>query len=244
MSSVLKRNGQVCWEPYDMLTEANCCSFHKQQQSKHILQCRRKSLNAAPYQQVYRNGKRAHRRVHQNFLEWCYLCAEWFHTEEGWAEHCCFHLSHLQPWCGLLTFHCTFVYPGLCPFCLGDGTQEPQEQFKQWWTKSTLINHINIKHLGGRNKDEIIHCPHPCCENKPCSGTLGLRCHFFNAHSIEEPRRNCVSQKQNWIGDSDVEENPHTKKLQLSWLGTLVLLVSFLVSHFIYSLICYFLLLH
>ena len=216
MPSVLKRNGQVCWEPYNILTEANCCSFRKQERSKHILQCRRKSLNAAPYQQMYRNGKRAHRRAHRNFLEWCYLCAEWFHTEEGWAEHCGFHLSHLQPRCGLLTFRYTFVYPGLCPFCLGDGTQKPQERFKQWRTKSTLISHINTKHLSDRKKDEIIYCPHPCCENKPCSGTLGLRRHFFNAHSIEEPRRNCVSQKRNWIVDSDVEENPHTKKLQLS----------------------------
>lgn len=176
-------------------------------------------MKAAPYQQLYKNGKRAHRRAQRTFLEWCYLCSGWFHTEEDWAKHCRFHLAHLQPRCGLLTFRYTLVYPGLCPYCLGDSEKEPQERFKQWRAKSTLINHINEKHLTGKKEDEPLQCPHPCCEKRTYCGTLGLRRHFFNAHSIEEPRRNCVSQKRKWITDPDVGGQP-SKKLLLSWSKT------------------------
>ncbi|KAB8230823.1 uncharacterized protein BDW43DRAFT_313631 [Aspergillus alliaceus] len=152
--------------------------------------------------------ERAHRRAQRNFLEWCNICCEWFSTEDDWQKHCRFHLDHLQPRCGLLTSRHTLVYPGLYPYCLGDSEKQPPERFKQWRVKSTLINHINEMHLSGKEEDEPLQCPRPCCEKRSYCGTLDLRRHFFNAHSIEEPRRNCVSQKRKWIADIDVGGKP------------------------------------
>lgn len=114
-------------------------TVYRQCRANHILQCTRKSLNAAPYQQRYKNGKRAHRWAHRSFLQFCYLCAQWFYNEEQWTQHCQNHLRHLHPRCGLLTFRSTLVAPGFCPFCLGDKTKEPDERFQQWLKKTTLL---------------------------------------------------------------------------------------------------------
>jgi hypothetical protein len=73
-----------------------CSRFGPQGRAKHILQCRRKALNAAPYQQCYKNGKRAHRRVNRSYLQFCYLCAQFVSSEEEWEDHCEYHLAELQ----------------------------------------------------------------------------------------------------------------------------------------------------
>lgn len=175
------------------------CSIPLQNRSKHILQCRRKSLNAAPYQQRYKNGKRAHRRrAPRAFLEYCYLCAKWFPNEAEWKKHCSSHLNNLHPRCGLLTFRYTLVAPGFCPFCLGDANKDPDERFQQWLSKATLINHIDSAHLAELEQEKMIQCPHPYCQGKQYAGVSELRCHFFNFHSIEEPRRNCIARKRKW----------------------------------------------
>ncbi|KAJ8189548.1 hypothetical protein LV163_001835 [Aspergillus fumigatus] len=168
-----------------------------QDRAKHILQCRRKALNAAPYQQCYKNGKRAHRRIQRNFVQFCYLCAQLSYSEEDWNYHCGFHLANLEPRCGLLTFRYTLVAPGFCPFCLGDGNKRPDERFKQWLNKATLLNHIDghVSHLPSGNP---VTCPHPCCSGKAYGSVLDFRRHLFDVHSIEEPRSNCVTRKRHW----------------------------------------------
>jgi hypothetical protein len=183
-------------------TTANSFSVDIQYRSEHILQCRRKSFHAAPYQQRYTNGRRAHRRVHNT----CYLCVKWFHTDTDWKAQCESHLNGLQPRCGLLTFRFTLVAPGFCPFCLGDDTKQPDERFQQWRTKATLLTHINA-HLAKIGPSEPIRCPHPCCENRCYSGLVKLRHHFFNAHSIDEPRRNCISTKRKWVCEDGDDNN-------------------------------------
>lgn len=103
--------------------------------------------------------------------------------------------------------------PGFCPFCLGDQTKDPDIRFQQWRTKATLISHIN-GHLKTISEQDQVKCPHPCCENRFYSGGLKLRQHFYNAHSIEEPRRNCTSVKRKWIvdeGGDDVEVRKQAK---------------------------------
>lgn len=102
-------------------------SLAPQSRAKHILQCQRKALNAAPYQQCYKNRKRAHRRVQRSFAQFCYVCAKLFNSEEDWVKHCQYHLEDMQPLCGILTFQYTMVAAGLCPFCLGDESKSPAE---------------------------------------------------------------------------------------------------------------------
>lgn len=162
-----------------------------------MLQCRRKSLNGAQYQQRYKNEKRAHRRVQRSFVQFCYLCAELFLDEDSWENHCKCHLDNLNPRCGLLTFRSTLVAPGFCPFCLGDESKKPDERFQQWVAKSTLLNHID-EHLGSADSSAAVFCPHPCCEERKYVDNLHLQWHFFDAHSIEEPRSNCVKRKRKW----------------------------------------------
>lgn len=142
------------------------------------------------------------------FFEWCYLCAKWVDTEDAWTEHYRFCLDHLQPRRGLLRFRFTLVAPGFCPFCLGDHTKTPAERFQQWREKSTLINHIDDKHLAGRGNEEAIQCPHPCCKNRFYNSILLLQRLFVDAHSIEEPRRNCVSRKRKWVCGRDDSDMP------------------------------------
>ncbi|CAG8151922.1 unnamed protein product [Penicillium nalgiovense] len=168
-----------------------------QGRAKHMLQCRRKSLNGAQYQQRYKNEKRAHRRVQRSFVQFCYLCAELFLDEDSWENHCKCHLDNLNPRCGLLTFRSTLVAPGFCPFCLGDESKKPDERFQQWVAKSTLLNHID-EHLGSADSSAAVFCPHPCCEERKYVDNLHLQWHFFDAHSIEEPRSNCVKRKRKW----------------------------------------------
>jgi hypothetical protein len=148
-------------------------------------------------------------------LEWCFLCAKWFHNKTDWQEHCCSHLKSLQPRCGLLRFRYTLVSPGFCPFCLGDQSIQPEHRFRQWREKATLINHIDIEHLAKINEEKPILCPHPCCEGKIYPSALDLRRHFYNVHSIEEPRRNCVSRKRKWIQGSRIDEEQKIKKVLL-----------------------------
>jgi hypothetical protein len=107
------------------------------------------------------------------------------------------------------------VAPGFCPFCLGDESKKPEERFQQWRVKSTLINHIDGQHLSGKGKGDLIECPHPCCSNKSYEGPSGLRRHFFDAHSIQEPRRNCVSLKRKWIHETDDVGDQQMKKVFL-----------------------------
>ncbi|CAG8330113.1 unnamed protein product [Penicillium nalgiovense] len=63
--------------------------------------------------------------------------------------------------------------------------------------KSTLLNHIN-EHLGSADSSAAVFCPYPCCEERKYVDNLHLQWHFFDAHSIEEPRSNCVKRKRKW----------------------------------------------
>lgn len=175
-----------------------------QQRAKHILQCRRRSLGGPPYQQRYGNGKRAHRRVQRNFVQFCYLCANICCDEGEWKSHCQMHLEKLHSRCGILTLRYTLVAPGFCPFCLGDEGKEPDERFQQWLVKPTLLNHID-NHFDALKASPTFICPHPCCQERDYHDSLGLRRHFFDVHSIEEPRSNCVKRKRKWQEEPDLE---------------------------------------
>jgi hypothetical protein len=53
-------------------------------------------------------------------------------------------------------------------------------------------------------------CPHPCCSGKQYDSVVALRRHFFDVHSIEEPRSNCVKRKRRWasgLGDPDNDQD-------------------------------------
>ncbi|KAF4155474.1 hypothetical protein CNMCM6069_007995 [Aspergillus lentulus] len=187
-------------------------SLALQSRAKHILQCQRKSLNAAPYQQCYKNGKRAHRRVRRTFVQFCYLCAQLSYSEEDWIQHCSSHLANLEPRCGQLTFRYTLVAPGFCPFCLGDENKRADERFRQWLDKTTLLNHID-GHLSALQPSAMALCPHPCCSGKQYDGVVALRRHFFDVHSIEEPRSNCVRRKRRWaVGLQDPDNVQDTEQ--------------------------------
>lgn len=147
----------------------------------------------------------------RNFLQFCYLCAQFFDSEESWLAHCQYHLDDLQPRCGLLRFRYTIVAPGFCPFCLGDPSKRPDERFSQWMTKPTLLNHIDT-HLNDMNSSIALGCPHPCCENKEYENHSHLRRHFLDFHSIEEPRSNCVIRKRKWTSEEDFSLNNQDTK--------------------------------
>ncbi|GFG18462.1 conserved hypothetical protein, partial [Aspergillus udagawae] len=181
-------------------------SLALQSRAKHILQCQRKSLNAAPYQQYYKNGKRAHRRVRRTFVQFCYLCAQLSYSEEDWIQHCSSHLANLEPRCGQLTFRYTLAAPGFCPFCLGDENKRADERFRQWLDKTTLLNHID-GHLSALQPSTMASCPHPCCSGKQYDGIVALRRHFFDVHSIEEPRSNCVRRKRRCAVELEDSDN-------------------------------------
>ncbi|GMG01327.1 unnamed protein product [Aspergillus oryzae] len=151
--------------------------------------------------QMSRNGKRAHRHTRRSFVQFCYLCAELICNEEDWINHCQSHLQALQPRCGLLTFRYTLVAAGLCPFCLGDEKKRADERFQQWVKKATLLNHID-RHLENLPPEGNVSCPHPCCNGRQYSDVSDLRRHFFNRHSIAEPRSNCVARKRKWAETS------------------------------------------
>lgn len=189
--------------------------FAMQRRAKHILQCRRQSLGGPPYQQRYGNGKRAHRRIQRDFVQFCYLCADLCCDEKEWKSHCQTHLNKLHPRCGILTLRYTLVAPGFCPFCLGDAGKEPDERFQQWLIKSTLLNHIE-NHFDALKASTIFICPHPCCQEKDYHDPLGLRRHFFDAHSIEEPRSNCIKRKRKWQEEPVLE--PETDISQASYI--------------------------
>ncbi|OJD24335.1 hypothetical protein ACJ73_04303 [Blastomyces percursus] len=221
MVSLCVSEKSVAYYPGELPRDGRCpiCSMEMASiplkgRSKHILQCRRQKKNAAPYQQRYKNGKRAHRAARRPFLEFCYLCAKWFPDETDWTDHCVSHLDHLEPRCGLLVFRSTLVAPGFCPYCIGDVGKKPEERFQQWRTKATLINHID-DHLAGQPHDKEIGCPHPCCAGKKYMDLLHLRRHFFDGHSIEEPRPNCVARKRKWDFAADVAKGPEVKRTQL-----------------------------
>ncbi|CAI7595632.1 unnamed protein product [Penicillium viridicatum] len=186
--------------------------------AKHILQCRRKSLGSAPYQQRYKNGKRAHRRVQQNFAQFCYLCAQFYYDQQSWTEHCKSHLDHLKPRCGLMTFRSTLVAPAFCPFCLGDEGKEPDERFQQWVNKATLWNHIDA-HLHKFKSDSAIPCPHPLCNQQIYAGEKSLRRHLYDGHSIDEPRPNCLARKRKAGDQSDTSDNLHLQ-FKIMKMGT------------------------
>lgn len=198
----------VCQKPIESVAR------QLQDRAKHILQCRRKALNAAPYQQCYKNGKRAHRRVQRNFVQFCYLCAQLSYSEEDWNQHCGLHLANLKPRCGLLTFRYTLVAPGFCPFCLGDGNKRPDQRFNQWLNKATLLNHID-GHLSQLPSGNPVTCPHPCCSGKEYGSVLDFRRHLFDVHSIEEPRSNCVTRKRHWsLGPEESETAPEEQMVE------------------------------
>lgn len=63
-------------------------------------------------------------------------------------------------------------------------------------------------------------CPHPCCSGKQYDGVVALRRHFFDVHSIEEPRSNCVRRKRRWAVEledpddvQDTEQQRFTENL-------------------------------
>lgn len=174
--------------------------------AKHILQCRRKSLGSAPYQQRYTNGKRAHRRVQRNFVQFCYLCAEFSYDQQSWKQHCQSHLDHLRPRCGLMKFRYTLVAPAFCPFCLGDESKEPDERFQQWMQKPTLWNHID-SHLLMFESDSAIPCPHPLCDQHSYASKTSLRRHLYDGHSLDEPRPNCLARKRKAEEQAEISAN-------------------------------------
>jgi hypothetical protein len=106
--------------------------------------------------------------------------------------------------CGILTLRYTLVAPGFCPFCLGDEGKEADERFQQWLVKSTLLNHID-NHFDALKASTTFICPHPRCQGRNYHDSLGLRRHFFDAHSIEEPRSNCIKRKRKWQEEPDLE---------------------------------------
>jgi hypothetical protein len=95
----------------------------------------------------------------------------------------------------MLTFRYTLVAPGFCPFCLGDEDKKPDERFQQRVAKATLLNHID-QHFNMLKSSTAFFCPHPCCQTKDYTDITNLPRHFFDAHSIEETRSNCVSRKR------------------------------------------------
>lgn len=189
-----------------------------QGRAKHILQCQRQALGGPQYQQRYKNEKRAHRRSQRKYVQFCYLCAEFFCDEQAWIGHCQSHLENLHPRCGTLTFRYTLVAPGFCPFCLGDEDKRPDDRFQQWMTKATLLNHID-KHLSALRTSKIVLCPHPCCQGKEYKDTATIRRHFFDAHSIEEPRSNCVSRKRKWQSEVELEAEPQPGQIHFVGSG-------------------------
>ena len=146
--------------------------------------------------------------MNRAFVQFCYLCADFLYSEEDWDKHCQFHLANLQPRCGILTFRYTLVGAGLCPFCLGDEQKRPNERYNQWLTKATLLNHID-EHMKLCQSEGKVPCPHPCCRTKVYDGITGLRRHFFDVHSLSEPRSNCVSRKRRW----DFQDNVNPTKV-------------------------------
>lgn len=184
--------------------------MHPSTRAKHILQCKRVSLNCAPYQQRYRSGRRAHRKTFRTFLQFCYSCTKFYENEADWITHCEQHLNRPIPRCGLLRFRSTLVLPGFCPFCLGERSKRADERFYQWMCKATLLNHVD-QHLASVRVSIPVPCPHPCCLGRLYDSRSALRHHFFDGHSIEEPRSNCTSRKRASSPD-DLEANMEIKK--------------------------------
>ena len=135
--------------------------------------------------------------MNRNYVQFCYPCAESIYNPEEWRGHCESHLNNLSLRCGMLTYRSTLIFPGFCPFCLGDDSKGSDERFKQGLSKPTLLNHID-EHLSSLEHLALIHCPHPCCGVKIYNGTTDLQRHLFDTHSLEEPRSNCVSRKRRW----------------------------------------------
>lgn len=135
------------------------------------------------------------------------MCAAIFQNEHDWIQHCQSHLSNLKPRCGVLKFRYTLVASGFCPFCLGDATKPADGRFQQWLDKATLLNHIDA-HISSLQLSTDVSCPHPCCENKVYADASCLRRHFHDAHSIEEPRSNCVKRKRKWHSEPELDPEP------------------------------------
>ncbi|KAG2001267.1 hypothetical protein GB937_010337 [Aspergillus fischeri] len=98
---------------------------------------------------------------------------------------------------------------------LNGATYAPNGSIQRMLGLSTADSIWTIYNLAGRVKEEAIQCPHPCCENRSYNGILLLQRHFFDAHSIEEPRRNCVSWKRKWICEFDACNEPPSKIVAL-----------------------------
>ncbi|KAJ6087999.1 hypothetical protein N7467_006913 [Penicillium canescens] len=105
---------------------------------------------------------------------------------------------------GILTFRYTIVAPGFCSFCLGDKDKKQDERFQQWLAKASLLNHID-NHIDALRGSVAFFCPHPCCQRKGYKDVSSLRRHFFDAHSIEEPRSNCVNRKRKWQSEPELK---------------------------------------
>ncbi|RDL31538.1 Uncharacterized protein BP5553_09747 [Venustampulla echinocandica] len=158
--------------------------------SRHIHACRQRELRDTLSQQPSSYSRRLRNRK-LPFAEYCYACCEWSCSEDSWNSHCRSHLERLELRCGLLSFRYTLVVAGYCPFCLGDEGLSPSQRMRQWMTKPTLLNHIDI-HLTTYTGLE---CPHPICHvslERPSDFTA----HFEDVHIIGEPRSNCVSRNR------------------------------------------------
>jgi hypothetical protein len=142
-------------------------------------------------------------------VQFYYLCAQNY-SEQARISHCQSHLKSLQPRCGMLTFRYTLVAPGFCPFCLGDEDKKPDERFQQWVAKATLLNDID-RHCDGLKTSTTFFCPHPCCRAKDYGSIINLRRHFFDAHSIDETRSNCVNRKRNWQTEPQLAPKDNTQ---------------------------------
>lgn len=110
----------------------------------------------------------------------------------------------------MLTFRYTLVAPGFCPFCLGEEDKKPDERFQQWVAKATLLNHID-RHFDGLKTSTTFFCPHPCCRAKDYGSIINLRRHFFDAHSIDETRSNCVNRKRKWRTEPEYAPEDNTQ---------------------------------
>lgn len=122
------------------------CRLDIQSRSRHILQCTRRSLNAAPYQQINRNGRRAHHRTNRAFLEWCHLCVKWFHRETDWQEHCCSHLGNLQPRCGFINIPLYISLTWILSLLLGEPEHAAWMPFQamEWESYSDTVYRASV----------------------------------------------------------------------------------------------------
>ena len=140
-------------------------------------------------------------------IKFCFLCFQWFDSLKSWQSHAAEHVqsnggtSLLPLKCDVVHFRHNLIRPGLCPECLGDDDEEPQNRFQQHTNVSEWKTHV-LRHIALRRHHQC-RPPH-CTKSVSIDSWTEFFHHLADVHQI----RFSNAEKQQVAQNSDAAKRP------------------------------------